>query len=68
MYRDSNPSKTHDLPTEITNLVLRPNEVQALDVSLQKEVTERQSQAVTEAECGLKMCVVSSYRMGNFIG
>ena len=43
MCQDSNLSKTHNLPTEIANLVLRPNEVQVLDVSLKKEVTERLS-------------------------
>lgn len=55
MCQDPNLSKTRNLPTEIANLVLRPNEVQVLDVSLKKEVTERQSQAVREAECGFKM-------------
>ena len=67
MYRDSNLSKTHDLPTEITNLVLRPNEVQALDVSLKKK-SLRDKVRPSQRLCGLKMCVVSSYGMGNFIG
>ena len=40
---DSNPAKTPSLPTEITHLVLGLNEAQVLDVSLQKEFSERQS-------------------------
>ena len=43
MCRDSNPAKTHGLPTEITHLVSGLNEAQVLDVSLQKEFSERQS-------------------------
>ena len=39
----SNPAKTHSLPTEITHLVSGPNEAQVLDVSSQKEFSERQS-------------------------
>ena len=41
--RDSNPAKTHSLPTEITHLVSGLNEAQVLDVSSQKEFSERQS-------------------------
>ena len=40
---DSNPAKVHTLPPEISDLVLGPNEAQFLDVSLQKEFSERQS-------------------------
>ena len=40
---DSNAAKTHSLPTETTHLVLGLNEAQILDVSLQKEFTERPS-------------------------
>ena len=40
---DSNPAKTHGLPTEIIDLALGPNEAQVLDVSLQKELNETQS-------------------------
>ena len=40
---DSNPGKTHSLPTEITHLVSGLNEAQFLDVSSQKEFSERQS-------------------------
>ena len=38
---DSNLAKTHGLPTEISDLVSGPNEPQNLDVSLQKELSER---------------------------
>ena len=41
--QDSNPAKTHSLPTEITHLVSGLNEAQVLDVSSQKEFSERQS-------------------------
>ena len=41
--RDLNPAKTLGLPTEITDLVSGPNEAQVLDVSSQKEFSERQS-------------------------
>ena len=41
--QDSNPAKPHGFPTEITNLVSGPNKVQVLDVSSQKEFSERQS-------------------------
>ena len=63
---DSNPAKTHSLPTEITYLVSGPSEAQVLDVSLQNSVTDkligknwiylernilqRQSVALTEGE------------------
>ena len=40
---DLNPAKVHTLPPEISDLVLGPNEAQFLDVSLQKEFSERQS-------------------------
>ena len=40
---DLNLAKTPSLPTEITHLVSGPNKAQALDVSLQKESNERQS-------------------------
>ena len=40
---DLNLAKTLSLPNEITHLVSGPNEAQALDVSLQKESNERQS-------------------------
>ena len=40
---DSNLAKTHSLPTEITHLVSGLNEAQVLDVSSQKEFSERQS-------------------------
>ena len=35
---DLNPAKTHSPPTEITDLVSGPNEVQVLDVSSQKKI------------------------------
>ena len=41
--RDSNRAKTHGLLTEITYLISGLNEAQVLDVSLQKEFGERQS-------------------------
>ena len=41
--RDLNLAKTHSLPTEITHLVSGVNEAQVLDVSSQKEFSERQS-------------------------
>ena len=41
--QDSNLAKTHSLPTEITHLVSGLNEAQVLDVSSQKEFSERQS-------------------------
>ena len=40
---NSNPAKTHCLPTEVTDLDSEPNEAQVLDVSLQKEISEKQS-------------------------
>ena len=40
---DSNPAEIHSLPTEVTDPVSEPNEAQVLDVSLQKEISERQS-------------------------
>ena len=40
--QDSNPAKIHGFPTEITHLVSAPNESQVLDVSSQKEFSERQ--------------------------
>jgi len=40
---DLNPVKTHGLPTAITGLVSEPNEAQVLDVSSQKEFSERQT-------------------------
>ena len=40
--QDLNLAKTHSLPTEITDLVSEPNEAQVLDVSSQKEFSERQ--------------------------
>ena len=40
---NSNPAKTHGLPTEIIDLVLGPNEAQVLDVSSQKEFSEGKS-------------------------
>ena len=40
---DSNPAKTHGLPTEMIDLALGPNEAQVLDISSQKEFSERQS-------------------------
>ena len=40
---DSKPAKTHGLPTEITHLVSGLDEAQVLDVSLQKEFSEKQS-------------------------
>ena len=40
---DSNPAKTHSLPTETTHLVSGLHEAQVLDVSSQKEFTERPS-------------------------
>ena len=43
MCWDSNLAKTHGLPTEITHLVSEPNEAQTLDVSSQKEISERES-------------------------
>ena len=36
-------NKTHSPPTEITDLVSGPKEVQVLDVSSQKKFSERQS-------------------------
>ena len=39
----SNLAKTHGLPTEITHLLSGLNEAQILDVSSQKEFSERQS-------------------------
>ena len=41
--RDLNPAKTDSLPTDITHLVSGLNEAQVLDVSSQKEFSERQS-------------------------
>ena len=41
--QDLNPAKTHSLPTEVTHLVSGLNEAQVLDVSSQKEFSERQS-------------------------
>ena len=41
MCWDSNPAKTHSLPTEITHLVSGFNEAQFLDVTSQKEFSER---------------------------
>ena len=38
-----NPAKSHGLPTQFTDLVSGPSEAQVLDVPLQKEVGERQS-------------------------
>jgi len=43
MCWDSNLAKIHGLPTEITHLVSEPNEAQTLDVSSQKEISERES-------------------------
>ncbi|KAJ8798757.1 hypothetical protein J1605_016560 [Eschrichtius robustus] len=40
---ESNPARTHCLLTEITHLVSGLNEAQVLDVSSQKEFSERQS-------------------------
>ena len=40
---DSNPAKTYSLPSEITHLVSGLNKAQVLDVSSQKEFSERQS-------------------------
>ena len=40
---DSNPVKTPSLPTEIIHLASAFNEAQFLDVSLQKEFSEKQS-------------------------
>ena len=40
---DSDPAQTHSLPTEITHLVSGLNEAQVLDVSSQKEFSEKQS-------------------------
>ena len=40
---NSNPAKIHSLPTEITDLVSGPNEIQVLDISSQKQFSERQS-------------------------
>ena len=39
----SNLAKSHSLPTEIAHLVSGLNEAQVLDVSSQKEFSERQS-------------------------
>ena len=39
----SNLAQIHDLPTKITHLVLGPSVTQVLDVSLQKEFSEKQS-------------------------
>ena len=41
MCWDSNPAKTHGLPTKITDLVSGPNQTQVLDISSQKEFSER---------------------------
>ena len=41
MCWDSNPAKTHGLPTKITDLVSGPNQTQVLDISSQKEFIER---------------------------
>ena len=41
--RTSNPAKTHGLSAEITDLVSRHKKAQVLDVSSQKESSERQS-------------------------
>ena len=38
-----NPAKTYSLPTGITDLASGPNEAQVLDVSSQREFSERQS-------------------------
>ena len=38
---ESNPGKTHSLPTEITDLVSGRNEVTVLAVSSQKKFSER---------------------------
>ena len=43
MCWDSNLAKTHDLPTEITDLVSEPNEAQTLNVSSQEEISQRES-------------------------
>ena len=43
MCWDSSPAKTHGLPTEITDLVSGPNKTQVLDVSSQKEFSDRLS-------------------------
>ena len=40
---DLDPAKTHSLPTEITHLVSGLNDAQVLEVSSQKEFSERQS-------------------------
>ena len=40
---DLNLAKTYGLPTYIAHLVSGPNEAQVLNVSLQKEFSERQS-------------------------
>ena len=37
------PAKSHGLPTQFTDLVSGPSEAQVLDVSLQREVSERRS-------------------------
>ena len=39
----SNLAKIHGPPTEITHLILGPSETQIIDVSLQKEFSEKQS-------------------------
>ena len=41
--RDLNPATTNSLPNEITHLVSGLNEAQVLDISLQKEFSEKQS-------------------------
>ena len=41
--QNSNMAQTHSLPTEITHLVSGLNEAQVLDVSSQKEFSEKQS-------------------------
>ena len=43
MCRDLNPAKTHSFPTEITHLVSGLNDAQVLNISSQKEFSERQS-------------------------
>ena len=40
---DSNPAKTHSLPTEIIYLASAFNEAQFFNISLQKEFSEKQS-------------------------
>ena len=72
--RDSNPAKTHGLPTEITHLVSGLNEAQVLDVSLQKEFSETQSDRqevdlsrekhTPQTECGPSQKVRKAPRYG----